>query len=77
VYSIANSCMTAFKANPGANTARLSINPPGVSRSWWSAHRGAADAALADRMKVIIGETGYNDHVAGVGVASAHSPWPR
>lgn len=54
VYSIANSYTKAFKANLGANTVRLPINPPSVSSSWWSAYRGAVDAALANNMKVII-----------------------
>lgn len=54
VYSIASADVKAFQANLGANTVRLPINPPSVSQSWWSAYRGAVDAALADGMKVII-----------------------
>jgi hypothetical protein len=54
VYSIANNYIKAFQSNLGANTVRLPINPPSVSESWWSAYRGAIDAALADNMKVII-----------------------
>ncbi|MEY9836889.1 glycoside hydrolase family 5 protein [Streptacidiphilus sp. EB103A] len=54
VYSIANTYIKAFQNNLGANTVRLPINPPSVSESWWSAYRGAIDAALADNMKVII-----------------------
>ncbi|TDU02269.1 hypothetical protein EDD99_0658 [Streptomyces sp. 846.5] len=54
VYSIANTYIKAFQNNLGANTVRLPINPPSVSASWWSAYRGAIDAALADNMKVII-----------------------
>lgn len=54
VYSIANDYIEAFESNLGANTVRLPINPPSVSSSWWSAYRGAVDAALADNMKVII-----------------------
>ena len=54
VYSIANSYITAFQTNLGANTVRLPINPPSVSQAWWSAYRGAIDASLADGMKVII-----------------------
>jgi hypothetical protein len=54
VYSIANEDIEAFKSNLGANTVRLPINPPSVSQSWWSAYRGAVDAALADGFKVIL-----------------------
>lgn len=54
VYSVADADVKAFQANLGANTVRLPINPPSVSQSWWSAYRGAIDAALADGMKVII-----------------------
>lgn len=55
VYSIADSYTKAFAANLGANTVRLPINPPSVSQSWWSAYKGAVDAALHNNMKVIIG----------------------
>ena len=54
VYSVANDYIEAFEANLGANTVRLPINPPSVSSSWWTAYRGAVDAALADGMKVIL-----------------------
>ena len=54
VYSVANDYIEAFESNLGANTVRLPINPPSVSSSWWSAYRGAVDAALADGMKVIL-----------------------
>jgi hypothetical protein len=56
VYSIASSYTKAFESNLGANTVRLPINPPSVSQSWWSAYRGAIDAALANGMKVIISD---------------------
>ncbi|MEV7392989.1 cellulase family glycosylhydrolase [Streptomyces sp. NPDC091215] len=54
VYSVADKYIKAFQSNLGANTVRLPINPPSVSQSWWSAYRGAIDAALADGMKVVI-----------------------
>lgn len=54
VYSIADTDIKAFQSNLGANTVRLPINPPSVNESWWTAYRGAIDAALADNMKVII-----------------------
>ena len=55
VYSIADTDIKAFQSNLGANTVRLPINPPSVNSSWWSAYKGAIDAATADGMNVIIG----------------------
>lgn len=54
VHSIANNYIKAFQSNLGANTVRLPINEPSVSQSWWSAYRGAIDAATSDGMKVIL-----------------------
>ncbi len=54
VYSVADSTIKGFESNLGANTVRLPINIPSVSQSWWSAYRGAVDAALNDGMKVIL-----------------------
>ena len=54
VYLAANDYVEAFESNLGANTVRLPINPPSVSSSWWSAYRGAVDAALADGMGSVL-----------------------
>ncbi len=40
--------------NVGANTVRLPINPSSVSESWWSAYKGAIDAATNMGMNVIL-----------------------
>ena len=54
VYSVANSYTQAFKANLGANTVRLPINPPSVSQSWWGSYKAAVDASLSNGLNVII-----------------------
>ncbi|MEO7016764.1 MAG: cellulase family glycosylhydrolase [Leifsonia sp.] len=54
IHSIADSYITAFKNNLGANTVRLPINPPGVNSVWWGRYKGAIDAALSDGMNVIL-----------------------
>jgi hypothetical protein len=64
VRSVADNYMKGFASNLGANTVRLPINPPTVSQSWWSAYRGAIDAALADNMKVIL-SAWTEDHTVG------------
>ena len=72
VYAIANTDIKAFEANLGANTVRLPINPPSVSQAWWTAYRGAIDAALADNMKVII--SAWTES-SGVGTITDMSAW--
>lgn len=46
--------VAGFRANLGANTIRLPINPATVSGAWWSSYRGAIDAATAAGDKVIV-----------------------
>jgi cellulase (glycosyl hydrolase family 5) len=72
VYSIASNDIKAFEANLGANTVRLPINEPSVSQSWWSAYRGAIDAALAGGMKVILS---YWAQSPSVGTITDMSAW--
>ena len=43
-----------FKADLGANTVRLPINPWSVGTRWWKAYRGAIDAATKQGDKVIL-----------------------
>jgi hypothetical protein len=72
VYSIANNTIKAFENNLGANTVRLPINEPSVAQSWWSAYKGAIDAALADGMKVIISDWAES---TSVGTITNMSAW--
>jgi hypothetical protein len=51
---------------------RLPINEPSVSQSWWSAYRGAIDAALNDGMKVILS---YWSESSSVGTITNMSAW--
>jgi Cellulase (glycosyl hydrolase family 5) len=72
VYSIANSYLLAFQKNLAANTVRLPINEPSVSQSWWARYRGAIDAALHDKMKVILS---YWSQKTTVGTITSMSAW--
>jgi hypothetical protein len=72
VYSVADSTIKGFESNLGANTVRLPINEPSVSQSWWSAYRGAVDAALNDGMKVILS---YWSESSSVGTITNMSAW--
>jgi hypothetical protein len=72
VYSVANSTIKGFQSNLGANTVRLPINEPSVSQSWWSAYRGAVDAALSDGMNVILS---YWSESSSVGTITNMSAW--
>jgi hypothetical protein len=50
----ASGIISGFRTNLGANTVRLPINPYSVGTAWWSSYRAAIDAALLQRMKVIL-----------------------
>ena len=72
VYSIADSTIKGFQSNLGANTVRLPVNEPSVSQAWWSAYRGAIDAALSDGMQVILSDWSES---TSVGTITSMSAW--
>ncbi|PWI13680.1 cellulase [Streptomyces sp. Act143] len=53
-YTKASRIISAFRANLGANTVRLPINPYTVNGSYWKSYRGVVDAATAHGFKVIV-----------------------
>ncbi|WP_030321737.1 glycoside hydrolase family 5 protein [Streptomyces sp. NRRL B-3229] len=53
-YTKASRVIAAFRANLGANTVRLPINPYTVNGSYWKSYRGVIDAATAQGFKVIV-----------------------
>ncbi|MFE2416902.1 glycoside hydrolase family 5 protein [Streptomyces hokutonensis] len=53
-YTKATRVIAAFRANLGANTVRLPINPYTVNGSYWKSYRGVIDAATAQGFKVIV-----------------------
>ncbi|WP_019070164.1 glycoside hydrolase family 5 protein [Streptomyces hokutonensis] len=53
-YTKATRVISAFRANLGANTVRLPINPYTVNGSYWKSYRGVIDAATAQGFKVIV-----------------------
>ena len=53
-YTKATRIISAFRANLGANTVRLPINPYTVNGSYWKSYRGVIDAATAQGFKVIV-----------------------
>ncbi|MFK0150547.1 glycoside hydrolase family 5 protein [Streptomyces sp. NPDC090493] len=53
-YAKATRVVAAFRANLGANTVRLPINPYTVNGSYWKSYRGVIDAASAQGFKVIV-----------------------
>jgi Cellulase (glycosyl hydrolase family 5) len=72
VYSIADNYIKGFESNLNANTVRLPINEPSVSQAWWGRYRGAIDAALHDKMKVILS---YWSERTSVGTITSMSAW--
>ncbi|MFF4834017.1 cellulase family glycosylhydrolase [Streptomyces sp. NPDC001315] len=53
-YAKASRVISAFRANLGANTVRLPINPYTVNGSYWKSYRGVIDAASDKGFKVIV-----------------------
>ncbi|MCD9880039.1 glycoside hydrolase family 5 protein [Streptomyces guryensis] len=53
-YTKASRVISAFRANLGANTVRLPINPYTVNGSYWKSYRGVIDAATDKGFKVIL-----------------------
>ncbi|NEC89314.1 glycoside hydrolase family 5 protein [Streptomyces sp. SID12501] len=53
-YSKASRIISAFRANLGANTVRLPINPYTVNGSYWKSYRAVVDAASDQGFKVIV-----------------------
>ncbi|WP_203689195.1 cellulase family glycosylhydrolase [Streptomyces sp. SID12488] len=53
-YSKASRIISAFRANLGANTVRLPINPYTVNGSYWKSYRAVIDAASDQGFKVIV-----------------------
>ncbi|WEO93466.1 cellulase family glycosylhydrolase [Streptomyces sp. FXJ1.172] len=53
-YAKASRIIEAFRANLGANTVRLPINPYTVNGSYWKSYRAVIDAATARGFKVIL-----------------------
>jgi hypothetical protein len=54
VYRTAEKMVEGFRANLGANTLRLPINPASVGTAWWKSYRAAIDAATDAGDKVIL-----------------------
>jgi hypothetical protein len=54
-YAKATAVIDGFKANLGADTVRLPVNPYSVGDAWWNSYTGAIDAATAQGFKVILG----------------------
>jgi endoglucanase len=50
----AGAILDGFRANLGANTVRLPINPPSVGTTWWNSYTGAIDAAVSRGYNVIL-----------------------
>ncbi len=50
----AGQILDGFRANLGANTVRLPVNPSSVGTSWWNSYTGAIDAAVNRGMNVIL-----------------------
>ncbi|WP_030669329.1 glycoside hydrolase family 5 protein [Streptomyces cellulosae] len=53
-YTKSSRIISAFRANLGANTVRLPINPYTVNGSYWKSYRAVIDAASAQGFKVIV-----------------------
>ncbi|MER5372061.1 cellulase family glycosylhydrolase [Streptomyces sp. NPDC002553] len=53
-YAKATRVIGAFRANLGANTVRLPINPYTVNGAYWKSYRGVIDAASDQGFKVIV-----------------------
>ncbi|MFF5498417.1 glycoside hydrolase family 5 protein [Streptomyces aquilus] len=53
-YVKASRIISAFRANLGANTVRLPINPYTVNGAYWKSYRAVIDAATAHGFKVIV-----------------------
>ncbi|MEU1510796.1 cellulase family glycosylhydrolase [Streptomyces sp. NPDC005811] len=53
-YAKASRIIAAFRANLGANTVRLPINPYTVDGAYWKSYRGVIDAASDQGFKVIV-----------------------
>ncbi|MFJ4790195.1 glycoside hydrolase family 5 protein [Streptomyces sp. NPDC088794] len=53
-YAKASRIIAAFRANLGANTVRLPINPYTVNGAYWKSYRAVVDAASAQGFKVIV-----------------------
>ena len=48
-YAKASRIISAFRANLGANTVRMPINPYTVNGPYWKSYRGVIDAAIGTR----------------------------
>ncbi|GGR89513.1 cellulase [Streptomyces humidus] len=53
-YAKAHRIIAAFRANLGANTVRLPINPYTVNGAYWKSYRAVIDAASDQGFKVIV-----------------------
>lgn len=53
-YHKASRIISAFRANLGANTVRIPINPYTVNGSYWHSYRAVIDAATRLHFKVIV-----------------------
>ena len=54
-YAKASAVIGQFRAELGANTVRLPVNPASVNGPFWNSYTGAIDAAAAKGFKVILG----------------------
>lgn len=54
-YAKAKAVLTGFRADLGANTVRLPVNPASVGTAWWNSYTGAIDAATDLGFSVVLG----------------------
>jgi hypothetical protein len=61
VQAKSNAILSAFETDLQANAIRIPINEPTVMGSWWTAYKGAIDAAVAKGMNVVIAYWAYQN----------------
>lgn len=72
-YTKSSRIIAAFRANLGANTVRLPINPYTVNGAYWKSYRGVIDAATAQGFKVIVS---YWEGTGSARTATSTTPPP-
>lgn len=55
IQTKANTILSTFNKDLGANAVRIPINPPTVTGDWWNNYKAAIDTAIKRNMKVILG----------------------
>ncbi|WP_425954022.1 ricin-type beta-trefoil lectin domain protein [Xylanimonas sp. McL0601] len=60
-YAKAALTVSEFRTELDANTVRLPINPASVGTAWWGSYRAAIDAAVEQKMTVVLSYWEAND----------------